>query len=160
MDVSGLRALGQEQGLESGLDVEGVAVGFTADREPDLTEKLDELAAAGEEHVLAVINLDPVDFEGRCLSTGQPRPLEDLYRQSAALQLDRGCQPGQPGADNRYTALSHEPNMTLSFVRFRRRVRCRSGSNGSSSILVRIFRYKPDMVRTQAAARRGMNSVI
>jgi len=59
-------------------------------RHADTVDEAQELGAAAEEDVLAVIDLDTVDDKRRRASPEQPAPLEDLDVESGISQIEPG----------------------------------------------------------------------
>jgi len=96
--------------------------------------------------VLAVVDLDAIDHEGRRLAAEQPRALDERDARTAPLELDARRQAGEARTDDgdhrrgRHRAAIHDRAMTLSFTAGESDARLRRGSCGSASIRSRMRR--------------------
>ena len=104
----------------------------------DPPRESDELGAAGQKHVLPVVDFASVDFERRRAAAEQPAALEKLDARAGILQFQSGGQSRQTRADDRYPLLlSHDLTTTRNFSVFDSAARARKGSAGSRSIFLR-----------------------
>ena len=78
----------------------------------DALREAHELGAAGQEHVLSVINLDAVYLERSSAAAQETAALEELDLFSGCLEIERRRETGEPGADDRYALDSHERTTT------------------------------------------------
>src|ERR1700722_801884 len=103
----------------------------------DARGELDELVAAGQEDVLAVIDLDAVDLKRRCPAAKKPAAFEELDAKPGIFQVKGRRETGKPGAGDRYALDSHDLTTTGSCSLLESAARARKGSPGSRSIFLR-----------------------
>ena len=77
--------------------------------------EFNEGGAAREEHVLAVVDFDAVDFERCRAAAEQAAAFEELDVGAELLQFHRGSETGKAGSDDGYALESHDFTMTASF---------------------------------------------
>src|SRR5262249_41025261 len=118
-------------------DVEAVLQVHTAGQAHP-PSKADELRAAAEEDVLAVVDLHAAQRERGGAAAEQATSLEQLDRQAGALEVHSGGQPGEPAAYDGYPRRAHDRRTSASLAPGDREARLRKGRRGSRSIMPRI----------------------
>ncbi len=103
---------------------------------PDGLRETDEIAAACQEDVLSVVNLDAVYLKRGGAPAEDAAALEERDLGSGGFERERGGEAGEAPADNGYALESHDRTTTLSFSVFESAARERRGSPGSRSIFL------------------------
>ena len=87
--------------------------------------------------MLAVVDFDAVELEGRRATAEQTASLEKLDVRAGFLQAKRRRAAGEPRPNDGYALESHERTTTRSFSVFESAARALSGRPGSRSIFLR-----------------------
>lgn len=101
---------------------------------PDAACEADELLAASEKDVLAVVYLNAVNLERGGAPAEQTASFEELDAGTGPLQAQGRRKTGKPAADDGYALESHDRTTTRSFSVFESAARAFNGSPGSRSI--------------------------
>jgi len=94
----------EHQHLKARLKRERGSLMGTIVRETKTIEEVNELRAAGQIDVLAVVDFDPIDGEGCGLSSQQTAALKEIHSASGPFEMHRRSETGQAAADHCYMA--------------------------------------------------------
>jgi hypothetical protein len=123
-------------------------------------DEADEVVAAVQEDVLAIVDLAIADFKRRRTAAQQPRALVDFDLVPAFAKLECRTKSRKPRTDDRDSLGAHSPSHARTIAPIfsvrERPARAWSGKDGSRSIFSRMRSYIPAIVRTHAAGRRSM----
>lgn len=98
--------------------------------------EIDELRAACQKDVLAVVDFDAVDLEGGGPPTQDAASFEKLDVRSGRLERKSCGETGEAASDDRYALDSQDRTTTMSFSVLESAARARSGRPGSRSIFL------------------------
>ena len=102
----------------------------------DGLREVDKLRAARQKDVLAVVDFNAVDLEGRGPAAEDAASLEKLDVRSGRLERKARGETGEAASDDRYALDSQDRTTTMSFSVLESAARARSGRPGSRSIFL------------------------